>query len=85
MTTPPNPGLVIKSALVFKGITIKKLAQEADQPYPSLAHLFKKGTVPPRVAVALEKLGIGTALEWVKDSAAYHLALHLLEASSAKA
>ena len=84
MSSSTNPGISIKCELVRRGLTIKDLAQTANHSYGSLTHQLKKGTVPEDIALALEKLGIGTALEWVKESASYRLHLHNQKTSSTK-
>ncbi|MDO7847652.1 hypothetical protein Q5H92_14885 [Hymenobacter sp. M29] len=84
MNTPTNPGLTIKSQLVLHGYKLRDLVQKANHPsYASLTSTIRKGTISPSVAQALEAMGVGKALEWVTQSAAYKLYLYQLKETSA--
>lgn len=74
---PRNPGNQIKSHLALQGIKLKDLAQTLNRPQSGLSYAFTSGSIPLSLAVALEKEGIGTALDWMTQTAAYRLHRYL--------
>ena len=75
MYDPVHPGEIIREALTAERLTVTEGALRLGVTRGTLSRVLNgKGSVSPRLALALERLGWSDAGHWVRMQGAYDLA-----------
>lgn len=76
MINPCHPGETLRDDLVASGLTVTDAAAKLGCTRQSLSRLLNgKAGISPTMALALERMGWSNAAYWMRQQAAYELAL----------
>ncbi len=84
MRNPSHPGELIRESMEAQGWTVTQFAQHLGVARNTLSRLLNgRASVSPRMALALERVGLSDAEHWVRMQGSYDLAQARLRETAA--